>query len=189
MEDIDINFDGFHVTHLISDYSGTLYDTNFNPKEKFTDLYKFLVKIRMYLHITIVEWLYTTHALRVFFSIEFESTKDSVPFLKYQTINSRGRCINEEGEVEELLEQLFQEVIKSFSKYKKDLPQLIFNFLEANIHVVAVTDNYIKWGANSLEVIGRNNRFGHKFRTALAVRNCRMYQYIFFTYNHIKHCI
>ncbi len=38
MGDIEINFDGFIVTHLISDYSGTLYDIDFNPREKYTDI-------------------------------------------------------------------------------------------------------------------------------------------------------
>ena len=182
MAEIDINFDGFHETHLISDYSGTLYDIDFHPREKYTNLFKFLVELRMHLHITLVECLYKTPALRIFFSVAFESTMDSVTFLRYETINSRGRCINEAGEVEEVMEQLFLDVIKCFSDYKKHLPQLKFNILEANIHVVAATDNYLNWGGNSLQVIGRNHRFGHKFRAALARTNCRMhlfYRYFF----------
>ena len=55
MGDIEINFDGFIVTHLISDYSGTLYDIDCNPREKYTDLYKFLAELRMHLHITLIE--------------------------------------------------------------------------------------------------------------------------------------
>ena len=174
MGDIEINFDGFIVTHLISDYSGTLYDIDFNPKEKYTDLYKFLAELRMHLHITLIECQYKTPALRVFFSIAIESGLQSVHFLMYETITSRGRCINEVSEVEEVMEQLLLDVIKSYADYKKHLPQLKINILEANIHIVAVTDNYLKWGENSVEVIGRNRRFGHKFRAALATTNSRM---------------
>ena len=175
MGDIEINFDGIIVTHLISDYSGTLYDIDFNPREKYTDLYKFLVELRMHLHITLLECQYKTPALRVFFSVGIESGMESVPlFLKYEKITSRGRCINELSEVEEVMEQLLLDVIKSYADYKKHLPQLKINILEANIHIVSVTDNYRKWGSNSLEVIGRNGRFGHKFRAALAIQNCRM---------------
>ncbi len=59
MADIDIEFslDGFHVTSLISDYKGSLYDIDFLPKEKHTDLYKFLAELRMYLHINLIECL------------------------------------------------------------------------------------------------------------------------------------
>ena len=174
MGDIEINFDGFIVTHLISDYSGTLYDIDFNSREKYTDLFKFLVELRMHLHITLVECLYKTPALRVFFSIATESGIESVPFLKYETINSRGRCINEAAEVEDVMEQLFIDVIKCYADYKKHVPQLKITILEANIHIVSVTDNYRKLDSNSNEIIGRNRRFGHKFRAAMATRNCRM---------------
>ena len=174
MGDIEISFDGFQVTHLISDYAGTLYDIDFNPKERYTDIYKFLVELRMHLHITLIECLYKTPALRVFFSIAIESGMHTVPFLMYETVISRGRCITEEREVEDVMDQLLLDVIKSFSNYKKHLPQLKFNILEANIHIVAVTVNYVKWGADSVDVIGRNRRFGHKFRAALATPNCRM---------------
>ena len=99
----------------------------------------------------------------------------------YETINSRGRCINEAGEIEDVMDQLLLYVIKSYADYKKHVPQLKINILEANIHVVAVTDNYLNGGANSLEVIGRNRRFGHKFRAALAKPNCRMC--LFYSYS------
>ncbi len=48
MGDIEINFDDFHVTSLISDYNGTLYDIEFKPKEKYTDLNKFIGDLRMH---------------------------------------------------------------------------------------------------------------------------------------------
>ncbi len=184
MEDFDINFDVFHVTHLISDYTGTLYDIDFNPKEKYTDLLKFLGELRMHLHITLVECLYKTPALRVFFSIAIESGMDSVPFLNYETINSRGRCINDSGEVEDVMDQLLLDVIKCFADYKKHIPQLKINILEANIHIVAVTDNYLNWSQNTIEIVGRNRKFGHKFRSALAMHNCRMCLLFSFTYYH-----
>ncbi len=185
MGDIEINFDGFIVTHLISDYSGTLYDIDFNPREKYTDLYKFLAELRMHLHITLIECQYKTPALRAFFSIAIETGLDSVRFLMYETINSRGRCINEAGEIEDVMEQLLLDVVKSYADNKKHVPQLKINILEANIHIVSVTDNYLKWGANSVDVIGRNRRFGHKFRAALAIPNCRMrlfYRYLIFVF-------
>ena len=72
------------------------------------------------------------------------------------------------------MEQLFMDVIKSFSEYKKHIPQLKINILEANIHIVAVSDNYLNWGANSLDIIGSNHRYGHKFRASMANQNCRM---------------
>ena len=186
MVDIEINFDGFIVSHLISDYSGTLYDIDFNPKERYTDLYKFLAELRMHLHITLLECQYKTPALRVFFSVGIQSGMESVPlFLMYETITSRGRCINELSEVEEVMEQLLLDVIKSYADYKKHQPQLKINILEANIHIVAVTDDYLKWGGNSVLVVGRNRRFGHKFRAALAIPNCRMclfYRYFNFLF-------
>ena len=172
MGEIEINFDGFHVTHLISDYSGTLYDIDFNPKERYTDIQKFLVELRMHLHITLVECLYKIPALRVFFSIAIESGMDTAPFLMYETVNSRGRCITEDGEVEDVIEQLFLDVIKCFADYKNHIPQLKINILLANIHIVAVTDNYLNLGPKSLQIVGCNRRFGHKFRAALAMTNC-----------------
>ena len=83
MADIEISLDGFHVTYLISDYKGSLYDIDFHLKEKYTNLYKFLAEIRMYLHLNFVECLCKTPALRVFFAIGTESLMDSFPFIMY----------------------------------------------------------------------------------------------------------
>ena len=170
MADIELNLDGFHATYLNSDYKGTLYDIEFNPKEKYTNLYKFLAEIRMYLHINLVECLCKTPALRVFFSVDLESGLDCHPATKFETVNTPARCIYEAGDVDDIVEQLFTDVIKSYSGWKQHLPQLKINsVLAANLHIVAATDNNAKWAAISLEIVQRNTRFGHKFRAALSL--------------------
>ena len=176
MADIEINFslDGFHVTYLTSDYKGTLYDIDFLPKEKHTDLYKFLAELRMYLHINLIECLCQTPALRVFFSVDLESGLDCHPAIKFETVNTPAHGIYQADDVEETVERLFIDVIKSYSEWKQHLPQLKINsILAANMHIVAATDHYATYLIKSLEIVQRNTRFGHKFRAALASKNCR----------------
>ena len=172
--DIELNLDGFHVTSLISDYKGTLYDIEFNPKEKYTDLYKFLAELRMHVHINLIECLCKTPALRVFFSVDLESGLDCHPATKFETVNTPARYIYEACDVEEIVERLFNDVVKSYYGWKQHLPQLKINsILAANMHIVAATDHYAMFIIKSLEIVQRNTRFGHKFRAELASRNCR----------------
>jgi len=172
--DIELNLDGFHVTSLISDYKGTLYDIEFNPKEKYTDLYKFLAELRMHAHINLIECLCKTPALRVFFSVDLESGLDCHPATKFETVNTPAHWIYQADDVEETVERLFTDVITSYSGWKQHLPQLKINsILAANLHIVAATDLYANFLIKSLEIVQRNTRFGHKFRAALATKNCR----------------
>ena len=166
MAEIEINLEGFHVNHLISSYSGTLYDIDFHPKEKYSDLDKFFADVRVHLHLSIVECLSQTPAMKVFLSFDLEHN-DEGKYHRFETLNSKGRCISADESVDGVLDSLFNDVKASYSGWTSSRPQLVLtSVLAANLHIVGETAKYPMW-AFDYGIVMHHRRFGPKLRHAL----------------------
>ena len=157
------NLSLFHETALISAYPGTLFDISFYPKEKYTDLSKFLGDLRTQVYVNLIECQSKTPAIRVFFSIDIQHDNYVAD---YKSITSKGRC-TVTSDVEALMEHLYTGINTTLSKWIADFAYFdITSVLSANLHIVADSDKY---GTTrfDLSIVRRNYRFGPKLRHSL----------------------
>ena len=166
MAEIEISLDGFHVNHLISSFSGTLFDIDFHPTEKYTDLDKFFADVHIHLHLSIADSLSETTSMKVFLSFDLEHN-DEGKYHRYETLTSKGRSISADESVDGLLDTLFSDVKSSYTAWASRLPQLLLtSVIAGNLHIVGDSAKYPMWQFD-YGIVMHHSRFGPKLRHAL----------------------
>ena len=165
-----INIENFYETSLLSSYKGTIFDIDFNPKQRYSNIELFFADLRPQLYLNLIECLEQPNqpmsGLRVFMSVDFEHNETGVRSHDYKVITSAGRPISEASKVEAVICQAQADIIYILSRWIADFPFVMTSVLSANLHIVSYGDTYISPHLD-LGIVRRHARFGPKFRYAI----------------------
>ena len=165
--DKQLNIEVFHVAHLISDYSNTLFDIDLFPDNKHIELSKFLNEVRVHLFMELLEVIRTKNKIKVYLSIDVKCHVDHFDKKGIVSLYTKGRNINGEECIDDVLDSLIEDIL-GVRQYNDEYYFRLFpieRVLSANLHIVADDDNF-NILQSKYRLISKLSRFGHKFRYA-----------------------